>query len=204
MRRQVDSRAGGLRHAMDVPARIQTQAGGFIDATIRNASSVGMYLHHTLLDEKRGVDPLPVGSSVTVVFAPDHAGKPTDTVKFSAQVMRRHPHGTGVCFLAVTPDHKRALRMLAVLAVGARESSITGAVNVQDQPAWKQRSRGILSACRKVIERRLPNMIWTLRIEVARQLLLVKDDGNGAAEEARREAAMLEEKGTAIGRSTLR
>ena len=201
-RRQGDSRKGGLRHKMDVPARIMLKGGGRLDAKIRNVSATGMYLRHAMLAEKGDVEVLQIGNLVLIYFAPDPENAPGEKVRLYAEIVRRLPHGIGVRFLNMTSEHKRALRVLAVLAFHAREVSATAAKDAESSSTAKRDARVITSACRKVIERRLPNMIWALRTEVAKRLrLMPRGEAHGKGLDGRVLAQIIEDKGTVISRT---
>lgn len=201
-RHQEDSRSGGLRHVMAVPARIQFAGGGGLDAQIRNLSRDGMFLRHAMLVEKGDVDVLRVGTPLSVTFAPDHASTPDDKVQLSAEIVRRLPNGIGVRFVNMTREHRHALRVLAVLTVRARGSFGATSQERDEERAAKRDPRVIMGACRKVIERRLPNMIWTLRTEVAKQLRLTGQSATaGDPVDAREAAKAIEDKALAIGRT---
>ena len=102
LRPQENSRSGGLRHEVTVPARIEGRAGGFMDAEIVDVGSGGMHLRHAMFAADGGVDALPVGTAVTVTFAPDYASAPDDTVQLRAQVVGGN----------VTDNHLRCVALL--------------------------------------------------------------------------------------------
>ena len=201
-RRDADARSGGLRHVMAVPAGIRWNSGGSIEAQIRDVSRDGMYLRHALLSERGDVDALRIGALVTVSVPADPAHGLDQDTAFSAEVVRRLPHGVGVRLLDMTREHVHVLRLLALLAVESRKATGTlGKAN--DRPPEEKRDvRLIMGSCRKVIERRLPNLIWTLRTETAKRLRLMNAaDGEGKRVDTKGFAQTIEDKALAIGRT---
>lgn len=95
-RRPVDTRKRGLRYEVGVPARIAGSQGSFMDVTIHDVSASGMSIRHPLLVVENDAHALPVGTRISVTFAPDHENAPDDTVSVSAEIARSEPHGVGV------------------------------------------------------------------------------------------------------------
>ena len=201
-RRTENSRSGGLRHDVAIPARIEGMTGSSMDAEINDVSSGGMSLRIPIFAASAGMEILPVGSKVIVIFAPDHKNTPDDTVRLSAEIARRNPPFVGVHFVEMNLQQRRALGVLAALSVHSRTISSNVARDPGAMPARELDARPILVACLKVIERRLPNIIWTLRTELVTQLrLLNEDDSRKFPGNAKEQADLIDEKGTAIGRT---
>ena len=191
-----------MRHDVTIPARIEGMTGSSMDAEINDVSSGGMSLRIPIFAASAGVEILPVGSKVVVIFAPDHKNTPDDTVRLSAEIVRRNPPSVGVHFVDMSTQQRRALRILAALAVESRTFSSDVARGPDAMPDPELDARPIMVACLKVIERRLPNMIWTLRTELVTQLRLLKeDDAEKLPGDAKEEADLIDEKGTAISRT---
>jgi len=109
-----------------------------------------------------------------------------------------------VRFVKLTGEQRRALRTLAVLAVESRARS-NDAEDKSRSPGVKFNGRVIMSACLKVIERRLPNMVWTLRTELVKRLRAMgAGESHEVGNSARSDADQIEAKASAIARTVER
>ena len=198
-RHQENSRAGGLRHDVSIPAHVEGLKGGNTDAAIVDVSSTGMSLRLPMSATEHDDKVLPLKSALSIVFAPNHPTAPDETVRLSVVVTRRQLPIIGVRFVDTNKEQRHALRILAMLAVESRAVN-SSAHNTASQPDPQIDPRTIMVACRKVIEQRLPNIVWTLRTELATHLRMM--DFKGADEsKAKANAELIEEKGTAITRT---
>ncbi|MFT5446320.1 MAG: hypothetical protein ACI9DC_001486 [Gammaproteobacteria bacterium] len=199
-RRQENSRSGGLRHDVSIPVRVEGLRGGDMNATIQDVSSTGMSMRLPMSATEHDDKVLPFGSSLSIVFAPDHANAPEDVVRLSVVVTRRQLPIIGVRFIDINQDQRHALRVLAMLAVESRTTSKSGARDTVARPDPELDARAIMIACRKVIEQRLPNIVWTLRTELVTQLRIMGLNDTDKSE-AKAEAELIEQKSTAITRT---
>ncbi len=192
-----------LRHEVDVPARIMGQMDAVYDCRICDISSSGMLLSYDLLVPEGGREPLKEGSDIVVRFAPDAEHSPDYFVTFEVRIMWKTPHGIGVRFRKVGEEQKAALRVLAQMAVAERARAETEARKRSARaPVWNKSK--VMSGCRKTLERHLPNMTWTLRTEVVRRLHQLGEDHPELRETVAAEAATIDSKANAIGRSVER
>ena len=186
-----------LRHEVAIPASIIGRKSAPIECEIRNISSTGMCLAMQLqIPDKQG-DPLAAGREASIVFAPDPEHAPADTLTLPVQVMWRHPQGVGIRFLALNDRSRAALSTIARTAVDSRAAKIT------DGRAFSPaEQRKIVGACRKSIDKLLPNIIWAMRTDVSRRLrLFAEEAAPDEAAKARAEADLIDENATAIGRT---
>ena len=148
------------------------------------------------IPDKEG-DPLAAGRDASLVFAPDPEHAPADTVTLPVQIMWRLPQSVGVRFLDLNDRSRAALSTIARIAVDSRAAAIT------DGRAFSPaEQRKIIGACRKSIEKMLPNIIWVMRTDVSRRLrLFAEDAAPDEAAKARAEADLIDESANAIGRT---
>lgn len=190
---QDGTRRDHLRHDVAVPARLSSERLASIQCEIRDLSSTGMYLSVALRPPAAGPDPLGPGSALALRFAPDPEA-PADFVEIEVLVMWRTPTAVGVHYADLSPSARAAVRIVARLAVGERigDDGTTGALTSSAR-------RRVASACRRTVEKALPNMIWALRTELARRLRRHAESASPQdAEAARRDAALVDDKATAI------
>ena len=200
-RRKEDSRSGGLRHDVSLPARIEGVKGGSINVRIYDVSSSGMSLRLPMLTSQYDDKLLPVETKLNVIFAPDHVNAPDAVVNLPVVITRRQLPIIGVRFVDMSREQQRALRELAVSAVQSRANA-SGGSRGELSPDPEFNPRAVMVACRKVIERRLPNIIWTLRSAMVTQLKSMGlKDADELREGAQVEATTIESKGTAIART---
>ena len=186
-----------LRHEVAVPASIAGKSAAPIDCEIRDVSSTGMSLATQLQIPDAAGDPLAAGGEAHVAFSPDPEHTPTETVVLPVQIMWRRPLGVGIRFLNLDDDLRTVLQTMARKAVDARndENIQGGAFSPADQ-------RKILGACRKSLDKLLPNIIWAMRTDVSRRLRLFAAKAEGeAAVKALAEADLLDASASAIGRT---
>ncbi|MCZ6772963.1 MAG: DUF1631 family protein [Proteobacteria bacterium] len=186
-----------LRHEVTIPASIIGRQSAPIDCEIRDLSSTGMCLAMALqIPDKEG-DPLAAGHEASLVFAPDPEHSPADTVTLPVQVMWRRPQGVGIRFLDINERSRAALSTIARLAVDARagEIAMVGAYSPQEQ-------RKIIGACRKCLDKLLPNIIWAMRTDVSRRLrVFAEEAAPDEAAKARIEADLIDKNASAISRT---
>ena len=189
-------RRGNVRHEVAIAAVITDRKQTPIKCTIEDVSSTGMSLRLEMRTPEPGREPLPQGTEAKIEFAPDPEDAPADKITVPVQVMWRTPVGAGIRFLRVSEQLRSALRSIAQAAVQSRADSPE---RVRDTEAHQ---RKIMLACRKTLEKLLPNLIWALRTETSKRLRTMADTAPpAAAKEARAEADLIDEKANAIGRT---
>ena len=154
---------------------------------------LAMQLH---LPDTNG-DPLAAGREADVAFTPDPDHAPADKISLPVRIMRRHPTGVGIRYLESNDKLKAALNTVVRTAVDTRVAEF-----VDRNRFTPVQQRKILSACRKTLEKSLPNIIWALRTDVSRRLRLFAEDA--APEDgrtARAEADQIDERASAIART---
>lgn len=127
-----------------------------MDATIHDVNSTGMLLRLPMSATEHDDKVLPLGSALGVVFAPDHANAPDETVRLSVVVSRRQLPTVGGRLVDTNKEQRRALRILAMLAVESRAMSNSSTRDAVTRPYAGIDPRAIMAACRKVIKQRLP------------------------------------------------
>ncbi|MGR8918510.1 MAG: DUF1631 family protein, partial [Gammaproteobacteria bacterium] len=190
-------RRTNMRHEVAIPGRITDQHGIRLACEIEDVSSSGMALALESHTPEPGREPLEQGTLATLEFAPDPMHAPEQQVSVRCRVMWRAPVAVGISFQEQTPELRAALRTIAQAAVIAR-------VNES-----QQRGRGLgaeqrqtLQACRKTVQKMLPNMMWVLRTELVKRLRAAASSASGTdAKEALAEAERIEEHAMAISRA---
>ena len=186
-----------LRHEVAIPATIVGQKSAPVECEIRDLSSTGMSLVMQLQLPDSADDPLAEGREARVAFTPDPEHAPADEVSLPVRIMWRHPQGVGIRFLESNDELRTTLRTVARNAVDARSTGTAGRSRLS--PAAQ---RKILSACRKSLEKLLPNIIWALRADVSRRLRLFAEGASPEeAHAALTEADRIDEHASAIGRT---
>ena len=186
-----------LRHEVVIPATITGQQSAPVECEIRDVSSTGMSLAMQLQLPDTSDDPLAEGCEARVEFTPDPEHAPVDKVSLPVRIMWRHPQGIGIRFLESSDELQTTLRTVARNAIDTRSNG--SGDRSRFSPAVKRKT---LSACRKSLEKLLPNIIWALRTDVSRRLRLFAE--NVSPEEARAaqtEADRIDEHASAIGRT---
>jgi hypothetical protein len=137
------------------------------------------------------------GTLAMLEFAPDPELAPTDKVVVEVRVMWRAPVAVGVRFTSTPPALRSALKAIAEAAVIAR----------LDESEKRRRDlspaqRRVLQACRKTVQRLLPNLVWVARTELCNHLRLHARQGSPAeTQEATAAADLLDAKAMAITRT---
>jgi hypothetical protein len=186
-----------LRHEVAIPASLVGPASAPVECEIRDLSSTGMCLAMQLQIPDKDGDPLAAGREASIVFAPDPEHAPAATVTLPVQIMWRHPQGVGIRFLDLDERSRSALAVIARRAVDARTRESTGG-----RAFTPEQQRKIMGACRKSLEKLLPNMIWAMRTDTARRLrLFAEDAAPGEAGKARADADLIDENANAIART---
>ncbi|MGE0486070.1 MAG: DUF1631 family protein [Gammaproteobacteria bacterium] len=155
-------RRENLRHAVQVSADITDRLGVQSNAVIEDISATGMALRIDPISATQGKEPFSKDTVATLAFA---AGG--TRIEIAARIMWRTPRGIGVRFVEVTPALSRALRDLAEAAVSARVEEAE-----QHRPSLSASQRTVLHACRKTLQKQLPNIIWVMRTELVNALRL--------------------------------
>lgn len=181
-----------VRHAVSVPAVLESPRTTPLRCEIRDLSSTGMYLGIGLRVPRVGPDPLAEGSDLRLRLAPD-PGAPDAYVPFDVHVMWRTSSALGVSFGELDATQRSALRRIAQLAV--RERAHGGEPEGQLPRGERRR---IAAACRRVIEKHLPNMIWSVRTDLARRLRRLAIENPAEAGAARRDADRVDQSANAI------
>lgn len=190
-------RRTSIRHEVKLHAIIFDRRALPLPCTIEDISATGMALRLDTGAGEPGRDALEQGTSAKIEFAPRPEDPDAPRFLIPVQVMWRTPVGAGVRFRKVDDVLRAALREVAEAAVKRR---VAAAPVHKHSMAIQQRK--VMLACRKTIERLLPNMIWTLRAETVRKLRQFADTASPHdARELRAEAALIDEKANAIGRT---
>jgi hypothetical protein len=155
-------RRENLRHEVRVPARITDRLGLTCKAVIEDISATGMALNIEPIASRPGNEPFKKDTVATLAFNAGDA-----LIEIAARIMWRTPRGIGVRFVEVTPELGRALRVLAQAAVSARVEEAE-----QHRPSLSPAQRTVLHACRKTLQKQLPNIIWVMRTELGNALRL--------------------------------
>ena len=186
-----------LRHEVAIPATIIGRESAPVECEIRDLSSTGMSLAMQLQIPDTMDDPLGEGCKAEVAFTPDPEHAPVDKISLPVQIMWRHPQGVGIRFLKSNNTLRAALSTVARNAVDSRLNDLAGSNRFSPVE-----QRKILSACRKSLEKLLPNIIWALRTDVSRRLRLFAEDASPEdASETRAEADQIDEHASAIDRT---
>lgn len=186
-----------LRHAVAIPAVIIGKESAPVDCEIRDLSSTGMCLAVQLYLPDTNDDPLAAGREAHVAFAPDPDQAPADKISLPVQIMRRHPTGVGIRYLERSDQLNTALKTAVRSTVDARVVELAG-----HHKFTPVQQRKILGACRKTLEKLLPNIIWALRTDLSRRLRLYAEDAApDDGHKARAEADEIDERASAIGRT---
>ena len=190
-------RRSSIRHEVKLHGVIYDRKSTPIACTIDDISATGMALRLDITAADPGRELLQQGSGARLEFSPDPPHPEIAKFVVPVQVMWRTPIGAGIRFKKIDDTLRAALRGVAKAAV---ESRVEANPALRHTLAIKQRKT--MLACRKAIEKLLPNMIWTLRTETVRRLRHVADGATAAtAREARAAADLIDEKANAIGRT---
>lgn len=186
-----------LRHAVSIPATIIGKASAPVDCEIRDLSNTGMCLAMQLHLPDANEDPFAAGREAEVAFTPDPDHAPANKISLPVQIMRKHPKGVGIRYLQSNATLKAALNAVVRSAVDSREAEFID--HNRFSPAQQ---RKILGACRKTLDKLLPNIIWALRTDLTRRLRLFPEDATSEdARKARAEADQIDERANAIART---
>ncbi len=192
-------RRGNIRHEVLLPAVIHDRTVGPISCVIEDISATGMLVALELFMAEPGKEPLRQGSLAELVFAPD-PDAPADRIRTPVEVMWRTPIAIGVQFQNIDATLREGLRTIARAAVEGR----LGGPSSSTLEATADQRRIIL-ACRKTVEKLLPNIIWALRTEVTKRLrAMAETAGPHDSVQLRSEADLIDEKANAIGRTVER
>lgn len=192
-------RRGTIRHEVSLPAVIHDRTVGPISCVIEDVSATGMLVALELFMTDPGKEPLRQGSQAELVFAPD-PDAPADRIRTQVEIMWRTPIAIGVHFLQMDAALREGLRTIAKAAV---EGRLSGEAPGSREATLEQRR--IVLACRKTVEKLLPNIIWALRTEVTKRLrAMAETAGPHDSTQLRAEADLLDEKANAIGRTVER
>jgi hypothetical protein len=196
-------RRANMRHEVSIPAVITDRLGNRIKCTIEDISATGMLLAidmaqmREIFADERNRELLKQGSTAHIAFAPDPIAAPHERIGVSVHIMWRAPVAAGVRFLEQTPELRAALLSIARTAVAARIDE-TERTRHDLSPAQRETMR----ACRKTVQKLLPNMIWAMRTELGKRLRLPSEHPHATeAEAAREEADRLEVKAMAVTRT---
>jgi hypothetical protein len=190
-------RRANMRHEVSLPAIIIDRSVGPMACAIEDISSTGMLLSLELFMAEPGREPLKAGTRADLEFAPEGDDAPTDNVSVEVEVMWRTPVAVGVRFVNIDDALRGALRKVVAAAVASR-----GGMSNERREQLEAVRRRILLACRKTVQRLLPNIIWSMRSEVTKRLRAMADGATpDDARVARSEADAIDEKANAIGRT---
>lgn len=196
-------RRGNMRHEVAIPGIVTDRLGTRIRCVIEDISATGMLLAIDLADardimaDERNNELLKQGSTATVSFAPDPDHAPADRLDVAVRVMWRAPVALGVRFVETTPELHEALHTIARAAVAARIDE-----SERKRRRMDPEQRRTLQACRKTVQKLIPNLIWVMRTELGNRLRLPGEHADPrAAEAARHEADRLDAKAMAITRT---
>ncbi|MEQ8659381.1 MAG: PilZ domain-containing protein, partial [Gammaproteobacteria bacterium] len=190
-------RRDNMRHEISLPAVITDRLGTRITCVIEDISATGMALNLGAFTPEPGREPLQQGTLATLDFAPDPELAPDERVVVEVRVMWRAPVAVGVRFTSSPPALRSALKAMAEAAVIARLDE-TEKRRRELSPA----QRRVLQACRKTVQKLLPNLVWVARTELCNRLRLhARDAAAGEAREAAAEADLLESKAMGITRT---
>lgn len=188
-------RRANMRHEVAVPGRLTEALGIEVDCVIEDVSKSGMLLAIEPVPTEPNREPLKTGSNATLEFTPDPVNDPANKVTTQVRIMWRAPVALGVAFNEDTPALREALATIARAAVEARveQGQSTGLTAAQ---------RAVLKECRKTVQKLLPNIVWSMRTDLANRIRTAADeagDDNRRAMEA--EANLIDEKAMAITRT---
>jgi len=196
-------RRENMRHQVSIPAVITDRLGNRLKCVIEDISATGMLLAIDMVQareifaDERNRELLKQGTTANIAFAPDPIGAPNDRIAVNVHIMWRAPVAAGVRFLEQSPALRAALLSIARAAVSARIDETE-----RKRHDLTPTQRETMRACRKTVQKLLPNMIWAMRTELSKRLRLPNEHPHPAeAEAARVEADQLDAKAMAVTRT---
>ncbi len=190
-------RRSNMRHEVAVPGVITDRLGIAVRCDIEDISSTGMALGIEVIAAKPGEEPLKQGTIATLAFAPDPHNAPADRIEVPVRIMWRAPVAVGVRFEKPDAELRAALRTIAEAAVSER---LGDGASARHELTAQQRA--VLQACRRTVQKQLPNILWVLRTELVKRLRTFAAEASpGEARAANADADVVEAKAMGIART---
>lgn len=188
------ARRAHLRHAVAIDAVALDPRCGEIACLVEDLSASGMALRTELSAPVPGKEPLKPGVEIKLRFAPAPGA---EEITVAGRVMWRRPTAFGLRFSQIDETLTAALRAVARSAVEAR---LGGTASVRREMTAAQRS--MIRDCRRTLLKLVPNLVWSLRSELASQLrLAAQGAGNDEAAVLISNADTVDEQATNIART---
>ena len=187
-------RRASLRHEVSLDALAVDPKCGNIECRINDLSASGMALSTELFAPAPGAEPLKPGVDIKLKFTP---GEAQPAVAAAATVMWRTPTAFGLKFKDIDGPLNEALRSIARSAVESRLGEST-----QNRREMTAEQRKIIRDCRRTLQKLVPNIIWTLRTDLAAQLRTAAQTADAAVKLAlSQDAERIDQESANIGRA---
>ena len=169
-----------MRHETSVPGRIVDYQNSELYCTALNISATGMRLELEASAPEIGKTPLKKGTFATVWLEDEQAEAGAEReLELAVEIMWRTVVSCGVRFRDMTPAQRDRLEAIVEAAVRNR----IGAVAVARERLGSGQLQ-VFQACRDTVRKKLPNILYSMRIELINRL---KERKKQAGDEAKLE-----------------